>query len=68
MVAEFGSPWQEIGRKAMQPIVRFEHGRKWLTNNAVFLNPNLKELVLEVLKESENTSCDDTLSGLRLDG
>ena len=68
MVAEFGSPWQEIVRKVLQPIVRFEHGRRWLAKTGLSLNPELEELVLNILKENENTSCEDSLNGLRLDG
>jgi hypothetical protein len=67
-VAEFGSPWQEIVRKTLQPIVRFEHGRRWLAKNGLSLNPELEELILNMLKENENTSCEDSLNGLRLDG
>ena len=35
--------------------------------NAAFLNPDLEELVLELLKEHQNTRCDDSMDGLRLD-
>ena len=68
LVAEFGLPWQEIGRKTLQPISRLEHGRKWLAQRASFFNPNFDEVVSEMLKESENTSCEDSWNYLRLDG
>ncbi len=68
LVAEFGLPWQEIGRKTLQPISRLEHGRKWLAQRASFFNPNFEEVISEMLKESKNTSCEVSRNYLRLDG
>ena len=69
MTAEFGLPWQDISRKTLRPVVRLEHGRKWLAQRASFFNPILEEeVVSEMLKENENTSCEDSLNDLRLDG
>ena len=68
LVAEFDTPWEAVSRKTLQPIVRLEHGRKWLGQRASEYNPNLVEVVSEMLKETENTSCEDSLNDLRLDG
>jgi hypothetical protein len=68
LTAEFGLPWQDISRKILQPVARLEHGRKWLAQRASFFNPNFEEVVSEILKENENTSCEDSLNDLRLDG
>ena len=68
MIAEFGLPWQDISRKTLQRVARLEHGRKWLAHHVSFFNPNFEEVVSEMLKENENTSCEDFLNDLRLDG
>ncbi len=68
LAAEFGLPWQKIVRRTLQPIVRLEHGRKWLAQQASFFNPFFLELVSELIKESETSSCEEFLNDLRLDG
>ncbi len=54
----------------MRRIARLEHGRKWLAQSVSDMNdPFLKEISLEVLKEAENTSCEDWLTeSLRVSG
>lgn len=64
LVGEFGTPWEAVARKSLQPIVRLEHGRKWLTQNVSAYNPGLSEVVSRLLEDTKDVPCEVSLSGL----
>ena len=64
--AEFDTPWREISSKTLEPVLRLEHGRKWLTHRGLTRNPDFKELISQLLAEVENTSCDDSQEYFRV--
>jgi hypothetical protein len=67
LVGEFDTPWEEVARKSLQAVVRFEHGRNWLAEHAATTNPSLAGIVSELLKKTGNKPCEDSLNYLRLD-
>ena len=72
-IGGFGDPWTFVSRGVMRRIARLEHGRKWLvqraSNSPFFGRDIVREMLKEVLKEAENTSCEDWLNeALRLSG
>lgn len=61
-VADFGAPWQTIARRSLKPVIRLEHGRKWISQTVSALNPELTEIVSQMLEETGSISCKQSLN------